>query len=350
MKKTALLISIICGLQAIAQTGGLGTYRYLSVHPHARIAALGGTAISIRENDIGLAAQNPALMNKSMHNQVAFSHAFLFADIQTGYIAHARQYEKAGTFGAGLQYVSYGNFERTAANGESLGTFTAGEYALSFAYAKELNEHFTIGSQAKLLYSSLAEFNSYGVAIDLGILYHNEEKLFTAAATLSNYGRQLRGFHNNLQEDLPTTLNLAVTKKLKNAPFRFTLTGKQLNTPGRLLYQNPNRPDTQRDLETGQPILRNYHFGQHFISHINISTEILFGKNFYIATGYNYLRRWEMGLRDFAGAAGFSWGFGLKVKRFQLAYGNNSFFTGNATDHLALLININDFKKKPAAQ
>jgi hypothetical protein len=348
VKKILLALYIaISSYDVQAQVGGTGSYSFLTVHPHARIAALGGVAIATPENDIGLAAQNPALMKAEMHNQLSFSHAFIFADIQTGYVAHARHYDKIGTFSAGLQYISYGNFQRTAANGEPLGTFSAGEYAWHIAYAKKLDEYFSIGSQVKLLYSSLAQFNSYGVAIDLGATYHNPEQLLTASITLNNYGRQLSTFNGESTEAFPANVQLGVAKKLQNAPFRFTITAKHLNRPGQLIYQNFNRPDTQRDLETGLPIERNYHLGHHLISHLNVSTEILFTKTFYVAAGYNYLRRWEMGLRDFAGGAGFSWGFGFRVKKLQLAYGRNAYFVGNATDHLAFIININDLKKQP---
>jgi hypothetical protein len=350
-KFSILFILWFSCLSAIAQIGGNYTYQFLTVHPNARIAALGGLAIATPDNDLNLAAQNPAMLRADMHNQISYSHVFLFSDIQSGYVAHARHYEGLGTFAAGIQYISYGNFQRTASNGESLGTFTAGEYAFQLAYSKKLDEYFSIGGQIKLIYSSLAEFNSFGGAIDAGITYHNPEKLFTASLAVTNFGTQFSTYTDNGErEKLPTNLMLGMSKKLQNAPFRFTLTGKYLNQPGKLLYQNANKPTAQKDLETGETIEEDLNFGKQVMSHVNANVELLFGKNFYFGLGYNYLRRWEMGLKDLAGGAGFSWGFGLKISKFQLAYGNISYFVGNSTDHLTVIFNINDFKKKKSEQ
>lgn len=339
------MIWIAAGFNAVAQTGGNSVYRFLELHPNARVASLGGLAIATKAPDVNLTLQNPSLLSPEMNNQVAYSHLFLFSDIQAGYVAYAKHFDSVGTFSAGLQYVSYGNFNRTADNGEQIGTFTAGDYAFNLGYSRRLDPYFTVGGQVKFIYSSLEAYTSTGIAVDVGLTYHNPERLLTIAATLNNYGTQLTTYTKETKEELPVSANLGISKKLANAPFRFTLTGKQLNRPGKLLYQNPSRPDAQRDLETGTIIDEDLNIGKLALSHINASTELLLGKNFYFAVGYNYLRRWEMKLRDFAGMAGFSWGFGFKVSKFQFAYGSASYFIGNSTDHISFIVNINDFRK-----
>ncbi|MFN4973062.1 MAG: type IX secretion system protein PorQ [Bacteroidota bacterium] len=331
---------------AFAQTGGNSVYRFLELHPNARVASLGGLAIATKASDINLTLQNPSLLSPEMNNQVAYSHLFLFSDIQAGYVAYGKHIEQVGTFSAGIHYISYGNFTRTADNGEKIGTFTAGDYSFNIGYARQLDKNFSVGGQVKFIYSSLEAYTSTGIAVDAGITYHNPERLLTIAATVNNVGTQLTTYTENTKEELPLSANVGIAKKLANAPFRFTLTGKQLNRPGKLLYQNPFRPDVQKDLETGQTIDEDLHAGKLLLSHINASTELLLGKHFYFAVGYNYLRRWEMKLRDMAGSAGFSWGFGLRISKFQLAYGSASYFTGNSTDHLSIIVNINDFRKK----
>lgn len=347
MNKFCVVLVIICSaLKSSSQIGGQTAYTFLNLHPNARIAALGGNAIANPENDINLASQNPSLLRDSMHNQIGFSHAFIFADIQTGYLTHARHFDKLGTFAAGLQYFSYGNFNKTASNGELIGTFTAGDYAFNIAYSRPLSEYVTIGTQIKFIYSTLSEFTSTAIAIDAGITYYNPKSLITLTTVFNNYGTQLSTYNEMEEKELPFNIQVGFSKKLKNAPFRFAIIGKHLNNPGKMIYQNANRPNAQRDLETGNLIDENLHFGKYLMSHINASTELLLGKSFYFAVGYNYLRRWEMGLKDFAGAAGFSWGFGLKIKKMQLSYGRNSYFTGNATDHLSLVFNIQDFLKQ----
>jgi hypothetical protein len=86
--------------------------------------------------------------------------------------------------------------------------------------------------------------------------------------------------------------------------------------------------------------------GQKALAHLTFGSEILLGKHFYLALAYNNLKHWEMKLEDTGGFAGFSWGFGLKVSKFQVAYANTGYFVGHGTNHFSFIFNLNDFKKK----
>lgn len=61
-------------------------YEFLDLSPSARITALGGLQIAVVDKDLGLAAQNPALYNAQMHNQLLASHSLYLADIGHGYV------------------------------------------------------------------------------------------------------------------------------------------------------------------------------------------------------------------------------------------------------------------------
>ena len=341
-----LFFYIALSRDAIAQIGGTSTYQFLSLQPNARIAALGGSAISLTDNDMNLAVQNPSLLTKEMDNQISYNHVFLFDGIGAGYAGVTKHFDSIGTFTAGIQYINYGDFKRTSSNGEILGTFTAGEYCMNIGYGKKLTDRLSVGGQLKIIYSSLAEYSSYGIGIDAGTTYDDKENLFTVAAVISNAGRQFKSYTEGNNESLPFNARLAFSKRFAHNPFRFTIVANHLERPGKLLYQNAERPGLQKDLETGEIIPERFNIGTKTLAHLTVGSEILLGKYFYLALAYNHYKRWEMRLDEIAGFAGFSWGFGLRVSKIQVAYGNTGYFVGHGTNHISFIFNLNDFKKK----
>ncbi|MES2779814.1 MAG: type IX secretion system protein PorQ [Bacteroidota bacterium] len=346
MNRLLLLISCLYFSTAHAQLGGTSTYQFLTLQPNARIAALGGTAITLDDNDMNLAIQNPSLLRADMNNQITNNHVFLFQDIGAGYVGFAKQIDSVGTFSFGIQYIGYGSFKRTTATGEEIGTFSAGEYAANIGYGKRLSGHFSVGGQVKLIYSSLSEYASLGIATDIATTYHNEEKLFTAAAVISNVGRQITSYNQGNNEELPFNAQLAFSKKFQHNPFRFTVVANHLEKAGQLLYANNEKPGLKKSLETGETIPETYGIGDKTLAHLTFGSEVLLGKTFYVALSYNHYKRWEMKLEDMGGFAGFSWGFGFKVSKMQVAYGNTGYYVGHGTNHFSFIFNLNDFKKK----
>lgn len=329
-----------------AQTGGGQSFSMLSHQPNARIAAMGGSAIASFEKDIGLAIQNPALLRSSQSGQTSLSHAFYFADVQAGSVMYGYASDSNQAFAGSLQYVSYGNFEKTSANGEVLGSFTAGDYSLGVMYSKKLTSKLQLGTQLKFIYSSLESYTSTAIAVDAGITWHDPVSLWTYSLVLSNIGKQLKSYTPGNSEDIPLNLQAGISKKLKNAPFRFSAVANHLEKPGKLVYTNLSKPSLQKDLSTGETIPENIGIGTKIMSHLLISSELLLGKSLYLAFGYNYLRRWEMGLRDLAGTAGFSWGFGIRISKLQFSYARSAYMPSTSTDHLTLVLNLRDFGKK----
>jgi hypothetical protein len=75
------------------------------------------------------------------------------------------------TFQVGVNYVNYGSFEGYDESGQPTTSFTGSEIALSTGYA--YNIPYTtihIGANAKLISSTLENYNSLGGAIDIGAI------------------------------------------------------------------------------------------------------------------------------------------------------------------------------------
>ncbi len=346
MKKHLLLFLFICiSIISFAQIGGTSTYQFLALQPNARIAALGGSGIANPDNDMNLAIQNPSLLNKEMNNQITYNYVSYVAGIAAGYAGYAHHFDSIGTFATGIQYINYGNFTQTNPNGEVIGNFHAGEYNLHLSYAKNVGD-FSVGGAVKFINSTLEAYNSYGMAIDVSATYYDKKNLVTIAGVISNYGKQITTYRTGNNESLPLNVQLGISKKFLKAPLRFSMIINHLENPGGLIYANANKPGLTKDLETGQLQLENINLAKKTLSHLTFSGELILSKNFYVGFGYNYLRRWELKLDDMGGFAGFSWGFGVKVNKFQVAYGHTGYDVGYGTDHFSFIIYMSEFFKK----
>lgn len=329
-----------------AQVGGDNTYEFLNLSSSARIAALGGKLVPVRDNDLNLVFSNPAALDASMSKQLAFSGVGYFAGIRYGYAAYAHSFSKAGIFSAGMHYVDYGDFQETDETGLVTGSFSAGEYSLNLSWARPLlaDSALNVGVTMKTIYSSLESYQSFGVAFDLGANYYIESALLNFSLVAKNAGRQLKAYREDNIEPLPFELQFGVSKKLAKAPFRFSLVFQHLQKPD-MTYDTP---ESQNELDpiTGEPIENKITTGDKILRHVILGTELLLSKNFHVRFGYNFQRRKELGIESKMGTAGLSWGFGFRVSKFIFSYGRATYHLAGASNHFSISTNLGEFVRK----
>lgn len=337
-KFRVLLVLYFLGaaLHPYAQIGGTTVFSSLNIYGSARIAALGGNSISIKDSDINLVAANPALIDSSMNGHLALSYVNYFEGINFGYAAYARNLgSKKLTMAATFQYINYGQMTELDGLGNEIGQFNAGDYTLITGMAYRMDSLWTLGANWKNVYSSLAGFTSYATAIDLGAVYHKAAKNFTAAFVLRNAGIQLVSFNDSVREKLPVELQMAFTKRPRHAPFRFSVIVENLQR-WNLQYDDPNARIVT-DPVTGEVIEDNrWVFGDNLMRHIVFGTEFLLSENFHIRFGYNYRRRQELQMPDKPATAGMSFGVGMNVKRFNISYGRAIYHAAGPSHHLSI--------------
>lgn len=338
----ALFIALL-PLVAFAQKGGESTYGFLGLTNSARVAALGGEAVSLYDDDINLVFHNPALLTSGMHNQLNLNYVNYFAGVNFGYASYARHLNGVGNVAAGMHYVNYGTFDETNELGEVLGTFRASEYALNLVYSRAiLDSMLFAGINVKPIFSSFERYTSLGVALDLGVTYHNPNTLTTLGLVAKNMGIQLTSY-TGVREKLPFELQAGITQGLAHAPFRFSIIYQNLERWD-LTYEdptddfNPLGDDVQK---SGFDV-----FGDKLMRHLVFGVEFLLGENFHADIGYNYKRRKEMSVSARPGLVGFSWGFGFRVSKFHIAYGRSSYHLAGGTNHFSLTTNLSDFYRK----
>ncbi|MCX6230016.1 MAG: type IX secretion system protein PorQ [Bacteroidetes bacterium] len=331
-----LTIILSSGIKTYAQIGGSHTYQFLTLSNSARIAALGGNFLAIKDDDISLAIANPSLISSGMNNKLAVSYVSYFGDVNYGFAAYSRSFDKLGSFVGSIQYINYGTFIETDATGQTYGEFRAGEYAINIGWGKNLDSNFSIGSTFKTIISSLESYSSFGIAVDVAATYNNTKKGFTSSLMLKNIGRQLSHYTTGNNEALPFEIQLGISQKLRHAPFRFSLLLNHLEKWD-LSYEDPLNPTVKYDPLTRTTTEKSKlsQFGDNMMRHVVVGVEFMPSTAFNIRVGYNYQRRQEMKVETALSTVGFSWGFGFRVSKFNFSYahviqhlaGSSNFFT-----------------------
>lgn len=326
------------------QLGGQTTYGFLNLSGSARVEALGGNLITVKDNDAGLALHNPALLNSEMKSFTSLSFMNYFAGINYGYAAYTFGLKEKITANASVFYINYGKFIRTDEFGQELGNFLANDITLNFSAGYEIDSLFSIGSTFRLINSVYDIYNSFGVALDLAGTYHKPSKNFTASVVLRNMGIPIKNYVSGQKEKLPFEIQAGFSKKLEHAPFRFSLIGENLQRWDLTAEDVHAKP--QKDPITGE-LIEEKEAGlfQKSMLHVLFNTEVLISKNFHLRVGYNYRRRQEMKLETRPGTVGFSWGFGFRINKFHLSYGRAAYHLAGGTNLITVSTRINSFQK-----
>lgn len=338
-----ILLFIVNTVVINAQIGGSYSYAFLKLPSSARVAALGGTLNSVIDEDVNQAFQNPGLTNQSMHNRASISTTNYFNDITFGDFAYARKLKKSGTMMIGVHYINYGDIKVYDQNAVFITNQTAGEQCFYLGYGYQFNKNIIFGTNLKFIAANLAGNISNALALDFGSSYRSSDSLFTASIVLKNMGSQLqRNYTGAIAEKLPYEFQGGISFKPKHMPIRFSFAGTNLQSKN-TTYLNPNKPK-KFDLDSGVEIPQTISRAAQFFSHLTVGGEVIIAKKFYLQIGYNYRIRRDMVLEDIKGITGFSWGFGMRLKRFSFNYGSAQYAVGQTTNHFSLAYNFEGFK------
>ncbi len=303
-----------------AQVGGQNSFQVLNYATSARTEALGGYAITVKDDDATLGQENPALLNRTMHGMVNLNYINYFADANFGYASYTKHYSNIGTFNASILYADYGTFEYADVNGVRNGSkFHANDIALSIGYGRPLSEKWSVGGQMRMLGSFYEAYNAFGVSLDLGANYYDTTKGVGFSVLAKNMGTEFNGYTDNSKAPLPLNVMVGVSKKLAHAPFRFSFTYDNLQK-WNLIYFDDSQTTTTDALTGEVKEVKKPGVLKKFMYHVTIGTEVLLSKNLHVRVGYNHMQRQTLKVGIKPGMTGFSLGMGFKVKSFYISY------------------------------
>lgn len=338
MKLRYILISLLSVVFFMSKAQeGSSAYSFLEVPSSSHAFALGGTNITVIDDDINLVEQNPALLGPEIDMQVGFNYMHYlgssnFAGVRFGMAAGDR-----GAWSAAVQYLGYGSMTQTEVDGTVSGTFSPQDIAFSGMYAHDFTDRLRGGINVKLVYSSYEQYTAFAIATDLGINYYDEERDMSLSLVLKNMGGQVKRFDQDYDR-LPFDIQLGWMQRLGSSPFQLSVTAWHLNK-WKLPYYG------LEDDGTEVRILKDS-FMSNLFRHLVFGLQYVPSDRFYIGIGYNYKTRTDMSTYNRNFLSGFSAGFGLKVKSFAIGVSYAQPHKAGSSVMLNLSTNLNELLRR----
>ena len=297
MKKNVILAFFVLFSYEIRAQESETVYNFLRLPVSAHAAALGGENITIDDDDPTMVFHNPALVSNVTDRSLNLNYMTYMEGVKVASASFVKALRNRATWAVEAQYVDYGSMKQNTAENEVIGKVSAKDIAMGGTFTYALSNKIAGGVTAKFVSSSLAGFNSIGMAVDLGLNYLNPELGLSVSAVARNLGGQLKAYEDDF-EKLPFDLQLGVSKRLGQSPLRFSVTMTRLHD-----------------------------WDDKFVNHLVFGAEAFLADNIWIGGGLNPRRSDEMKISDgeteSSHGAGLSFGGGLQLERFklQLAYG-----------------------------
>jgi len=316
--RSLLFISILTFINGfvIAQiTGGQSSYAFLQAANSAKIAAIGGDNVSSFGDDPTMIYQNPALLNEDMENKSSMNVTSYKSGTKLSSLQFVFRDSKIGTFSAGLSYLNYGLITRRNEGGTNLGDFYANDFLLHGSKAYK-QDNFTIGFTPKLAFSQIETYNTFAVATDIGGVFQHPVKQFTVGMTIENVGISMKNY-TDVKSKLPFNVSAGFTVKPEHMPLKISVTAHHLQKYD-IVYDDPSQRNQNVFISDSVPY--KVPLGAKVLRHFNVGGEFILSKGFNFRMGYNFQRRRELRLDDRSGGAGFSFGFMVKAKYYQIDF------------------------------
>lgn len=218
----AALILFACTSGVFAAAGTAG-YELFRTDGFARTSALGGSGLalwgdlsSLQGNVAGLAAIDRKLATASFTKHVL--------DINQGTLAYATPHKSNFVWAAGLDYLSYGSFDRADENGFKNGEFGASDVQLRVAAARSVRPDVRLGGAVKYQYRDIDGVAATAVALDAGIQYDTGFNQWTVGAAVKSVGLATSSFYSE-KDPLPSSYELGFSVPLEHLPVKFNLAG-----------------------------------------------------------------------------------------------------------------------------
>lgn len=337
MKIRILFLLFLSYNFGFAQVGGEQIFNFLNVATSARQVALGGKVLTFTD-DVNQATWNPAMINQELDNKLAVNYVNYLADINYGSVNFAHLFTRRfGTLHGGVTFVDYGKLIGADEHGNETGTFHARDVAVSLGYAYQLPwSDFYIGANVKFINSTIDTYTSTGIASDLAISYYNDDAPYVFTAVIRNIGYQI-SVYDEVRENLPLSIDVGMSYQVEKIPLKWYITADNLQK-WNISVENPS--DSETDIE-GNTTTKKITFLDNATRHFSVGAELFPKKSFNLRVGYNFRRAKELRLTEARTFAGFSFGFGLRMRNMKFNYAYTKYHPASNTSTFSLQIDLN---------
>lgn len=302
------MLLLLLPLSAVGQESQT-VYNMLRMPVSAHVAAIGGDNITLAEDDGTLIFSNPALLSGVSDKTISLSYMRL-SGIGTASASYDFLVMPRGTLAVSAWYTDYGSMRETDVEGNVTGDFSAKDIALAGYFSYLLNDYISAGIATKMITSYIGDYNSIAVGVDIGLNYFNADSEWSVSAVVKNLGGQVKAYDDDY-EPLPVDIQVGVSKRLLQTPFRLHLTLTNLN-----------------------------HMSLGFKEHLVIGADVILSRSIWVGAGYNFRRADEMKISstdgDSSHGAGLSLGAGVNLDRFGVNVAWGKYHTSSSS----ILVNL----------
>lgn len=284
-------------------------YHFLDIPTSSHVMGMGGTNITIIDDDVTLADQNPALIGPELEKQVALNYMHYMGSGNFAGIRYGMAASETSAWAIGLRYLNYGTFDGYDEWGSSTGTFTPTDLVIEGSYARDISGRWRGGVNLKFAYSSYEQYNAMALAADIGVNYYDDEKDLSFSAVLRNMGGQIKRF-NEKYARVPFDLVIGYQQALGSSPFQIAITAHNL-TRWNIPYYEYSDKDEEIYSEKKS-------FFSNFFRHLTFGLQFEPSEKFYACLGYDYKTRTDMSSFNKSILSGFSIGAGFKARGFRI--------------------------------
>jgi len=333
-----LLFILFLSLSIRSQVGGERVYQFLNISSSARQIALGGEVLTLID-DINQPIWNPSTINSNLDGVLSVNYSSYLAGINIGSISYAREISRRfGTVHANIKYLDYGTIIGADEQGNETGNFNASDIAISAGYAYNFPKtNFYFGANLKLITSTIDNFSSMGIAMDVALLYQSPFKPFSFTFVARNIGAQISSFRQE-NEKLPFELAFGGSYKLQYVPLKLHVTLDNLQQWD-ISADNPSDQTTDLD---GNVTQEQVGFISNTLRHFVIGAELFPERLINLRVGYNFRRAAELKLQNARTFSGISLGFGIKMNRFKFNFAHSKFHMAANVNTFSLEINLDN--------
>ena len=338
--KIILTLSLtILKLSVFGQLGGNNSFTFLNIPINPVVSGLGGINISKSDKDPNGFLQNPALLDSSENNLLSVNYLPYFSGIKYSSMACVKTIHKQ-TFGFGVQYFGYGDFQQTDPSGNIQGEFSVNDIALTLSHARRQG-NITFGGNLKFVNSVIERYTSSALLLDFGGVFKHPKQDFSYAIAVKNISIKLKSFTPFDSPNLPIDVLMGVSFKPQYMPVRFSVTAHHLYKYD-ITYLD--KTIVKKDL-SGNIIETRVNPVDNIARHFVFGAELLLSKNFNILAGYNHLRSKELSQQNIGGFSGFSVGVLLKTKFLNFSYSYAGYNTAGNLNSFGLVCDLGKFIK-----
>lgn len=341
-----LFILSLFVIQVQAQVSN-GTYRALCDANSARLAALGGVPLALHDGDLQTVTFNPSAICPNMNNQMSVSYVGDFklgTNFATAQYSHT--FEKLGSFAASVQYYNYGSMPYASESGEVNGsTFAPSDFAVTLGWGRELTDKWSIGANLKYAGLQYEMGRAGAIAVDVAATYWSYSN-WAFSLVARNVGMQIfNNLDNQANKFLPFSVDFVASKKLNHLPLSIYMAyvdiqkwNKRFDDPLDLAGNtNAITGETEEPSNAAK-------FFTNLACHLVVGGELEIGKNLVLRASYNYGTHYYMDVPSARTLVGFSAGFGVKIKMFQIDYAISRSNIVSSPQFLTLRVDLSKFK------